>query len=189
MGDKCECVEPHSSVRRENFVFKNLTPGVLSVDQQNMGLSLSCPGDEYGVIDENLEALLMRSIGLKEGDVNMTLRSMSLKGQEADQPTVTRPFGPGKMNMEGPLSSKGREVDSLHSETRSSVKTPRLRELEVSSPCSRCSSFPLDRVMLDAEVGPGSPKYKAALQVQKVYKSFRTRRKLADCAVIVEQSW
>ncbi|CAN4089792.1 unnamed protein product [Withania somnifera] len=34
-----------------------------------------------------------------------------------------------------------------------------------------------------------SPKHEAALKLQKVYKSFRTRRKLADCAVLIEQSW
>ncbi|KAB2607526.1 hypothetical protein D8674_007243 [Pyrus ussuriensis x Pyrus communis] len=36
---------------------------------------------------------------------------------------------------------------------------------------------------------PASPKHMAAIKLQKVYKSFRTRRKLADCAVLVEQSW
>ncbi|KAK9692425.1 hypothetical protein RND81_09G263400 [Saponaria officinalis] len=36
---------------------------------------------------------------------------------------------------------------------------------------------------------PPTPKHQAALKLQKVYKSFRTRRKLADCAVLVEQSW
>lgn len=29
----------------------------------------------------------------------------------------------------------------------------------------------------------------AATKLQKVYKSFRTRRQLADCAVLVEQKW
>ncbi|CDY60813.1 BnaA01g37320D [Brassica napus] len=36
---------------------------------------------------------------------------------------------------------------------------------------------------------PRNPKHEAAIKLQKVYKSFRTRRKLADCAVLVEQSW
>ncbi|KAF3586566.1 hypothetical protein F2Q69_00031726 [Brassica cretica] len=36
---------------------------------------------------------------------------------------------------------------------------------------------------------PKNPKHEAAIKLQKVYKSFRTRRKLADCAVLVEQSW
>ncbi|KAL3615895.1 IQ domain-containing protein iqm2 [Castilleja foliolosa] len=36
---------------------------------------------------------------------------------------------------------------------------------------------------------PNSPQHEAAIRLQKVYKSFRTRRKLADCAVLIEQSW
>ncbi|KAM0045403.1 putative IQ domain-containing protein IQM [Helianthus debilis subsp. tardiflorus] len=35
----------------------------------------------------------------------------------------------------------------------------------------------------------GSRKDEAATKLQKVYKSFRTRRKLANCAVLIEQSW
>ncbi|KAL3649325.1 hypothetical protein CASFOL_005728 [Castilleja foliolosa] len=34
-----------------------------------------------------------------------------------------------------------------------------------------------------------TPNDEAAIKLQKVYKSFRTRRKLADCAVLIEQSW
>ncbi|KAK4797481.1 hypothetical protein SAY86_029807 [Trapa natans] len=48
---------------------------------------------------------------------------------------------------------------------------------------SRNSYSPLSPMM-------ASPKYQAAaLKLQKVYKSFRTRRVLADCAVLVEQRW
>ncbi|KAL5683021.1 hypothetical protein ACJX0J_009406, partial [Zea mays] len=39
-------------------------------------------------------------------------------------------------------------------------------------------------------VGMNSPRHQsAAVRLQKVYKSFRTRRQLADCAVLVEQRW
>ncbi|KAJ6425722.1 hypothetical protein OIU84_026323 [Salix udensis] len=35
----------------------------------------------------------------------------------------------------------------------------------------------------------GNQRHQAALTLQKVYKSFRTRRQLADCAIAVEQRW
>ncbi|KAK8670918.1 hypothetical protein V6N13_037530 [Hibiscus sabdariffa] len=36
-------------------------------------------------------------------------------------------------------------------------------------------------------LGPSNPQDEATIRWQKVYKSFRTRRKLPDCAVLVEQ--
>ncbi|CAK9153394.1 unnamed protein product [Ilex paraguariensis] len=35
----------------------------------------------------------------------------------------------------------------------------------------------------------GNQRHHAAVKLQKTYKSFRTRRQLADCAVLVEQRW
>ena len=41
----------------------------------------------------------------------------------------------------------------------------------------------------EALLDPDNPKYTAALQLHKVYKSFRTRTKLADYTILIEQSW
>lgn len=51
------------------------------------------------------------------------------------------------------------------------------------------SSSLIEKIPHSPILNPTSPKHEAATKLQKVYKSFRTRRKLADCAVLIEQSW
>lgn len=51
------------------------------------------------------------------------------------------------------------------------------------------SSSLMGKIPHSSILNPSSPKHEAAIKLQKVYKSFRTRRKLADCAVLIEQSW
>ncbi|MED6208895.1 IQ domain-containing protein iqm6 [Stylosanthes scabra] len=51
-----------------------------------------------------------------------------------------------------------------------------------------CSTLSEKNFQTPLEVSP-SEMHQAALKLQKVYKSFRTRRQLADCAVLAEQRW
>ncbi|KAL2332584.1 hypothetical protein Fmac_013797 [Flemingia macrophylla] len=61
----------------------------------------------------------------------------------------------------------------------------RSKVMDDQSSLSKCQSDITQSALLD----PYNPQHTAALKLQKVYKSFRTRRKLADCAILIEQSW
>ncbi|KAM0013785.1 putative IQ domain-containing protein IQM [Helianthus debilis subsp. tardiflorus] len=109
----------------------------------------------------DLESAL-KAISLEDGEVKRLGLSCSFKIQDFE-PSAMQLMGCQEMKIERSVSFK---VSDKHVE-----KT----EMPSESPRS--------------DLEPGSPKHEAATKLQKVYKSFRTRRKLADCAVLIEQSW
>ncbi|KAF8398573.1 hypothetical protein HHK36_017504 [Tetracentron sinense] len=160
-----------------------------------MGISCSCPFSDYDDLDYGLEAVIVRSISFGGGDMRTELRSVSFNGRESE-PSILKSLGSGKMILEGSVSFKRREMETMISIKASSsdrennvfVRSVSIKSRETGNQLSKSDSFAekIPRLLLSES---GSPKDHAALKLQKVYKSFRTRRKLADCAVLVEQCW
>nr|GMD19376.1 IQ domain-containing protein IQM2-like [Ipomoea batatas] len=138
-----------------------------------MGVSFSCPLSTYSDLDNNLESVIVKSISFGDNELRTPVRSVSFKGQDSE-PTIFQSVGSGKMLMEQVVSFRTSDNFTLLCD---SFKAP--------PPCEdKCSQS----VTLCGETKT-NPKHDAALKLQKVYKSFRTRRKLADSAVLIEQSW
>ena len=129
-----------------------------------MGISLSCPLADLDDVDRRFEAILVRSISFGGGDVRSQLRSVSFNGRDS----VKIPSAEMENNVFGRcVNSKTKDVGDQFQ------RSDGLSEKTHQSPVS----------------DPKKHRYQAALKLQKVYKSFRTRRQLADCAVLVEQRW
>ncbi|XP_038678653.1 IQ domain-containing protein IQM2-like [Tripterygium wilfordii] len=158
-----------------------------------MGVSFSCPFAEYGDVENELESVVVKSISFGDDKVKTPVRSVSFKRQDSI-PTILTSLGSGKMIIEGSVSFKGRgdamisinpsSLDKENIAPMAPIKTM-TNDVNNQSPRSDSPSGTCQPLSLD----PSNPKHEAATRLQKVYKSFRTRRKLADCAVLVEQSW
>ncbi|MQM20051.1 hypothetical protein Taro_053065 [Colocasia esculenta] len=155
-----------------------------------MGMTYSCPGADY-TFDKSFDALYKRSIDFHGDDAPGATRSTIFKGCDSDS-SILKAFGSGKMIIEGSLSFKRRDSDPLKMETKFLIRasdTDNGNFKETTGPESLNAEFMEEDVPRMPVSGPCSPKHKAAVKLQKVYKSFRTRRQLADCAVLVEQRW
>lgn len=153
-----------------------------------MGVTFSCPLANYNDVENGLESVIVKSICFGDEQIKTPVRSVSFNSRHSE-PTILKSIGSGKMTVETSVTFKGAEVEKMVS-----VKAPSLEKEKnmATAPISQ------NRKDMDNSMGivqprplsdPSSPKHMAALKLQKVYKSFRTRRKLADCAVLVEQSW
>lgn len=159
-----------------------------------MGISFSCPFAKYNDVEDGLDSMVVKSINFGNDDIKTPVRSVSFNKKDSE-PTILKSVGSGKMTVETSVSFKRKEVDNMFStntlsfdkEDNSFVSqtSKKSKGTDDQSSRSECEVETIQSALLN----PNSPKHMAALKLQKVYKSFRTRRKLADCAILVEQSW
>ncbi|KAJ1423310.1 putative IQ domain-containing protein IQM6-like isoform X2 [Sesbania bispinosa] len=103
----------------------------------------------------------------------------------------------GKMMLEGSVGINGRELETMLSfrsptaylENDLFGKPVSTKSRDTYDNLSRSCSNLSEKNFYSPKPEPQSERDQAALKLQKVYKSFRTRRQLADCAVLAEQRW
>ncbi|KAJ0249348.1 IQ domain-containing protein IQM2 [Hirschfeldia incana] len=143
-----------------------------------MGVSFSCPFAEQDDVETALDSVTVKSITLGDDDECKTPKRSVNFNDKTLEPTILKGSG-GKMVVEKSVSFKGMQLERMISLNRSALKEDYAKEN---------NGFELEDNVISV-LDPSNPKHEAAIKLQKVYKSFRTRRKLADCAVLVEQSW
>jgi hypothetical protein len=160
-----------------------------------MGILFSCPFAEYSDVESGLESIIVKSISFGDDDAKTLVRSIGFKSQDSET-TVPKSSGSEKMMIEASVSFKNRKLEKMVSVKAPSLDKENHTPLASNSQQSKLmdnqssgSDGGLVQIQSLPILDPAHPQHGAALKLQKVYKSFRTRRKLADCAVLVEQSW
>ncbi|KAM0834371.1 hypothetical protein ACQ4PT_063633 [Festuca glaucescens] len=150
-----------------------------------MGLSISYPPDDYlPEDDEDSDRLFVRSFSL---DILSSLDSPDSSPEYLDA------MSSRVHTLKGSLNARRKECHPLHVETTISVVSPKPER----DSSNHKHGYGIPKYGNTDYLPPNSPvvamvspqHQAAAVRVQKVYKSFRTRRQLADCAVLVEQRW
>ena len=159
-----------------------------------MGIFFSYPFSKYSNVDTGLESVIVKSISFGDDEAKTPVRLISFGGQ-GFEPAVSKSLGSGKMVVERSVSFKGWESERMISirasppdkEKDASTRPVSINNKEMDNQ-PLLSDDSIERIRKPTFFNPQSPKHVLAVKLP-VYKSLPTRRKLADGAVLAEQSW
>ncbi|KAL6215296.1 hypothetical protein ACLB2K_014727 [Fragaria x ananassa] len=134
-------------------------------------------------------------MGLTGTIETLTVRSMSLSTEDSEPHKKSNGLLDYEKSMERSMSFK--DWDPTEEKLKAASDTYDEKSHSVSSVARNCEKMHIKKptillpepIMLFSPKPEASERDAAATRLQKVYKSYRTRRNLADCAVVVEELW